>query len=281
MASDVLSLFGMNPNVLQQQRVQNAVDQAGRMSADYAIGSAGGQMLGAGINSAFGLQTPEMEQASSVREGLAGGDLGSVEGLRAAARKLMLNGDYAQAMALHQEANNQEALKVKAAKKKVTNLATYVLPDGSEVIGGLYGEVPSYRVGEEWVPLPDGSLRKDTSAINTTPTGVNVGQAKTVLDKLNVTGFGGLSPADAQLLAVRVASEAKQIAGASGGDITYAEALQQAAENLVAAYVNRGIWSDDLNLPKTESGLVVREHNGQKWLVNPNDPTVPPVLVTE
>ena len=117
MASDVMSLFGMDPNMIQQNRVQKGVDNASRMSADYAIGAAGGQMLGAGINSAFGLQTPDMAQAASVQSGLQGADLTTAAGLRAAAQKLMMNGDYAQAMALHAQARDMEA-----ANTTATNL---------------------------------------------------------------------------------------------------------------------------------------------------------------
>ena len=108
MASDVMSLFGMDPNMIQQNRVQKGVDNASRMSADYAIGAAGGQMLGAGINSAFGLQTPDMAQAASVQSGLEGADLNTAAGLRNAAQQLMMNGDYAQAMALHAQARGME-----------------------------------------------------------------------------------------------------------------------------------------------------------------------------
>ena len=109
MASDVMSLFGMDPRVIQQNRVQSGVDNASRMSADFAIGAAGGQLAGAGINSAFGLQTPDMAQASSVQSGLAGQNLNTASGLRAAAQQLMMNGDYAQAMALHAQARDMEA----------------------------------------------------------------------------------------------------------------------------------------------------------------------------
>ena len=115
MASDVMSLFGMDPNVIQQNRVQSGVDNAARMNANYAIGAAGGQMLGAGINSAFGLQTPEMAQASSVQSGLEGQNLNTASGLRAAAQQLMMNGDYAQAMALHAQARDMEASELTAS----------------------------------------------------------------------------------------------------------------------------------------------------------------------
>jgi len=108
MASDVMSLFGLDPAILQQQRVQGGVDQASRMDKDYAIGAAGGQMLGAGINTAFGLQTPDMQQAASVQGGMEGADLTSAQGLRMAASKMMTSGNYAQGMALYQQASTLE-----------------------------------------------------------------------------------------------------------------------------------------------------------------------------
>ena len=115
MASDVMSLFGMDPNVIQQNRVQSGVDNANAIN--FAVGAAGGQLAGAGINSAFGLQTPDMAQAASVQSGLQGQDLTTAAGLRAAAQQLMMNGDYAQAMALHAQARDMEA-----ANTTATNL---------------------------------------------------------------------------------------------------------------------------------------------------------------
>ena len=116
MASDIMSLFGMDPNVIQQNRVQQGVDNASRMSADYAIGAASGGLAAAGINSAFGLQTPDMAQAQSVKDGMQGTDLNTPEGMRGAAQQLMMSGDYAQAMALHSRANEMEAAGTEATR---------------------------------------------------------------------------------------------------------------------------------------------------------------------
>ena len=109
MASDVMSLFGMDPNVIQQNRVQSGVDTAARMNPEFAIGAAGGQMMGSGLSSLFGRESPEMAQASSVQRAMQGVDLTTVAGLRAAAQQLMMNGNYPQAMALHQKAATMEA----------------------------------------------------------------------------------------------------------------------------------------------------------------------------
>jgi len=144
MASDVMSLFGMDPNVIQQNRVQQGVDNASRMSADFAVGAAGGQLAGAGINSAFGLQTPDMAQAASVQSGLQGQDLTTAAGLRAAAQQLMMNGDYAQAMALHAQARDMEAANTTATNLeqdrqlgKTSNIVVQAaVSDPKDILGG-------------------------------------------------------------------------------------------------------------------------------------------------
>ena len=147
MASDVMSLFGMDPRVIQQNRVQSGVDNASRMSADFAIGAAGGQLAGAGINSAFGLQTPDMAQASSVQSGLAGQNLNTASGLRAAAQQLMMNGDYAQAMALHAQARDMEATDTTASNlvqdRSLGKSSNVVVKQGTAGDGVLIPSTPA------------------------------------------------------------------------------------------------------------------------------------------
>ena len=106
MASDVMSLFGMDPRVIQQNRLQKSADKASGMSSSFAIGHAGGSMLGAGIGNMLGYETPDMAQASRLQEGVSGLDLNTPQGLTEAASRLMANGDYAQAMALHTKARD-------------------------------------------------------------------------------------------------------------------------------------------------------------------------------
>jgi len=115
MASDVMSLFGMDPSILQQQQNQGAIDQASRMNANFAAGAAGGQLMGSAVNSAFGLQTPEMAQAQQVQDSMRGQDLTTAAGMRAAASQLMMNGNYAQAMTLHAKASEMEAEELAAS----------------------------------------------------------------------------------------------------------------------------------------------------------------------
>lgn len=115
MASDVMSLFGLDPSIIQQQQNQGAVDQASRMNPYFAAGAAGGQLMGSAANSAFGLQTPEMAQAQQVQDSMQGADLTTAAGMRAAASKFIMMGQYAQGMALHSKASEMEASNVTAS----------------------------------------------------------------------------------------------------------------------------------------------------------------------
>ena len=115
MASDVMSLFGLNPNALQQQRTNDAVTQASAMNPFFAAGAAGGALMGQSVNSALGLQTPEMAQAQQVQDSMQGADLTTAAGMRAAASKFIMNGQYAQGMALHSKASEMEASNVTAS----------------------------------------------------------------------------------------------------------------------------------------------------------------------
>lgn len=116
MASDVMSLFGLDPNTIQQNRTNKAVSQASAMNPYFAAGAAGGALVGQSVNNMFGLQTPEMAQAQSVKDGMQGTDLNTPEGMRGAAQQLMMSGDYAQAMALHSRANEMEAAGTEATR---------------------------------------------------------------------------------------------------------------------------------------------------------------------
>jgi len=185
MASDIMSLFGMDPNVIQQNRVQSGVDAAARMNPEFAIGAAGGQMMGSGLSSLFGMESPEMAQAASVQRGMQGADLTTVAGLRAAAQKLMMSGDYAQAMALHSEARDMEAATNVAPK--VTGFKTYVLGDGSEVQGALVNGVPSMRQGGAWVPMPESAQAKVNDPRVGSMTGMDL---ETALLAMNKAGWG-------------------------------------------------------------------------------------------
>jgi len=185
MASDVMSLFGLDPNTIQQNRTNKAVSQASAMNPYFAAGAAGGALVGQSVNNMFGLQTPEMEQAQSVKDSMSGADLTTVAGLRAAAQKLMMSGDYAQAMALHSEARDMEAATNVAPK--VTGFKTYVLGDGSEVQGALVNGVPSMRQGGAWVPLPEDAQAKVNDPRVGSMTGMDL---ETALLAMNKEGWG-------------------------------------------------------------------------------------------
>ena len=194
-----------------------------------AIGAAGGQMLGAGINSAFGLQTPDMQQASSVQQGMSGADLTTVAGLRAAAQKLMMSGDYAQAMALHAEARDMEAAANVAPK--VTGFKTYVLGDGSEVQGALVNGVPSIRQGETWVPMPEDAQAKVNAPRVANITNENIETALLAMDKAgwgNSVTEAGLSRADMNAAARWIANRTKQLEGSMPANEAEVQAMGEA-----------------------------------------------------
>lgn len=212
MASDVMSLFGLDPNTLQQNRTNKAVSQAAAMNPYFAAGAAGGALVGQSVNNMFGLQTPEMAQAQSVKDSMSGADLTTVTGLRAAAQKLMMSGDYAQAMALHAEARDMEAASNVAPK--VTGFKTYVLGDGSEVQGALVNGVPAMRQNDTWVPLPE-----DAQAKTNTPKAANITKEniETALLAMTKAGWGdgvidsGLDRMDLNAAARWVANRTKQL----------------------------------------------------------------------
>lgn len=285
MASDVMSLFGMDPNVIQQNRVQKGVDRASGMSADYAIGAAGGQMLGAGINSAFGLQTPDMAQAASVQAGLQGQDLNSIEGLRKAASQLMMSGDYPQSMALYAQARDMEAVENKAPS--VSSQKTYMTPDGRELVGYVVDGVPSYRENNAWIPLPDGSTIKDTSKINPfNITGTQIDEALVELKRQKIK----LSDTDKNSAARWIARRA----GALQRDnkMRPNEALAEATREAQANYITDGGWfglaDDDWNPPTADApasqssatgavpaGYEVITYNGKQYARHKTDKTKP------
>ena len=161
-----MSLFGLDPNTLQQNRTNKAVSQAAAMNPSFAAGAAGGALVGQSINSMFGLQTPDMAQAQGVQDSMEGADLSTPAGMRQAARQLMMNGDYAQAMALHSRANEMEAAGTEATNLaqdrslgKSRNVITQEAVPANATTG-MGGSAAVYRSITEY---PDGSVADATS----------------------------------------------------------------------------------------------------------------------
>ena len=246
MASDVMSLFGMDPNVIQQNRVQQGVDNASRMSADYAIGAASGGLAAAGINSAFGLQTPDMAQAASVQQSMQGSDITTVAGLRAAAQEQMMAGNYPQAMALHERARDMETLENKAPS--VSNQKTYITPDGKELVGYVVDGVPSYRKDGSWIPLPDGSTIKDTSKLSPfNITGTNIDEALVEMDRIGIDLGRKDKNSAARWIANR--SESLQRDNLMRPNDALAEATREAQTNYIEDGSFFGLMDDTWNPP--------------------------------
>ena len=243
MASDVMSLFGMDPNVIQQNRVQSGVDTAARMNPEFAIGAAGGQMMGSGLSSLFGRESPEMAQASSVQRAMQGADITTVAGLRAAAQEQMMAGNYPQAMALHAQARDMEASENKAPS--VSSQKTYMTPDNKELVGYVVDGVPSYRENNAWIPIPDGSTIKDTSEIRPfNITGTNIDEALVELKRQKIK----LSDTDKNSAAEWVATRREALERKA---VDSNDALTQAA-NEAKQYIDEGwLWFDDTWNPPT------------------------------
>jgi len=243
MASDVMSLFGMDPNVIQQNRVQSGVDTAARMNPEFAIGAAGGQMMGSGLSSLFGRESPEMAQASSVQRAMQGADITTVAGLRAAAQEQMMAGNYPQAMALHAQARDMEASENKAPS--VSSQKTYMTPDNKELVGYVVDGVPSYRKDGAWIPLPDGSTIKDTSTPR--PFNITEGNIRSAISKMDDMGID-LDRADKNSAAEWVATRRESLERKA---VDSNDALTQAA-NEAKQYIDEGwLWFDDTWNPPT------------------------------
>ena len=243
MASDVMSLFGMDPNVIQQNRVQSGIDTAARMNPEFAIGAAGGQMMGSGLSSLFGRESPEMAQASSVQRAMQGADITTVAGLRAAAQEQMMAGNYPQAMALHAQARDMEASENKAPS--VSNQKTYITPDNKELVGYVVDGVPSYRENNAWIPIPDGATIKDTSKVS--PYNITEGNIRSAISKMNDMGIA-LDRADQNSAAEWVATRREAL---ERKNVESNDALTQAA-NEAKQYIDEGwLWFDDTWNPPT------------------------------
>ena len=162
MASDVMSLFGLDPNTIQQNRTNKAVSQASAMNPYFAAGAAGGALMGQSVNSMFGLQTPEMAQAQSVQDGLQGADLETVEGMRKAASQLMMNGNYAQAMQLHAMASKMESDAIEEKRVSQTHSlgSTHQVVVGQTKGDGLGGGIKDIKHTVTY--LPDGKVEDAT-----------------------------------------------------------------------------------------------------------------------
>ena len=246
MASDVMSLFGMDPNVIQQNRVQKSIDNASRMSSAYAVGAASGGLAASGINSAFGLQTPDMAQAASVQQSMQGSDITTVAGLRAAAQEQMMAGNYPQAMALHAQARDMEASENKAPS--VSSQKTYMTPDNKELVGYVVDGVPSYRKDGAWIPLPDGSTIKDTSKLSPfNITGTNIDEALVEMDRIGIDLGRKDKNSAARWIANR--SESLQRDNLMRPNDALAEATREAQTNYIEDGSFFGLMDDTWNPP--------------------------------
>jgi hypothetical protein len=306
MASDVMSLFGLDPAVIQQQRVQKGVDQASAMSADYAIGAAGGGMMGAGINTAFGLQTPEMAQAGRVQDSIVGADLSTPEGLRAAASKLMQAGAYAQAMDLYQQASNMVSAEPSPVAAKADTLGSeglYIDPEENIFQGAYFNKILSVEDGKGgWKPAPLNSKKysppKTESQASldsgSTPNTFNRDGALRIIRSKGLIDTGittdEIPELEAGLMADMMAREVENLTSAAGGRYSPSEAIRIATERAMLGIYNDDSfissdslrWRDPANQPAAQPaagsvpvGYEVITYNGKQYARHATDKTKP------
>jgi len=247
MASDVMSLFGLNPNALQQQRTNDAVTQASAMNPFFAAGAAGGALMGQSVNSALGLQTPEMAQAEGVQQSLEGADLTTPEGMRDAASKLMQAGDYATAMDLYSRASSMVAAEptpVAAKNSTTTGTANYTLSDDSQVLGAVRNGDLMYLSEEGWKPMPSGA-QKTVAEVRPKDSDTDQGSlgdsytlqmAEDLIVKAGHTGTTGitntftddLSAIDSRAMANWITGEVSRLREKAGGGLSQNDAVAAA-----------------------------------------------------
>ena len=256
MASDVMSLFGLNPNALQQQRTNDAVTQASAMNPFFAAGAAGGALMGQSVNSALGLQTPEMAQAEGVQESLEGADLTTPEGMRDAASKLMLAGDYATAMDLYARASSMVAAEPTPVAAKADTLsapALYEDPDGNTFQAAYFNKRLSVEDGKGgWKPapknskifVPDKTESQASLDSGSTPNTFNRDGALRIIRGQGLIDTGittdEIPELEAGLMADFMTREVENLTSSTGGRHSPSEAIRIATERAML-----GIYNDD------------------------------------
>ena len=290
MASDVMSLFGLNPNALQQQRTNDAVTQASAMNPFFAAGAAGGAFMGQSVNSALGLQTPEMAQAEGVQESLEGADLTTPEGMRDAASKLMQAGDYATAMDLYSRASSMVAAEPRPVAAKADTLGSeglYIDPEGNIFQGAYFNKRLSIEDGKGgWKPAPTNSKKysdpktesQASQDSGSTPNTFNrEGALRIIRDKKLVdTGIATdeIPALDAGLMADFMTREVENLTSSTGGRHSPSEAIRIATERAMLGIYNDDSfissdslrWRDPANQPAVAGTGTSVNQNAMKYL---------------
>ena len=243
MASDVMSLFGLDPAQIRSGRVRKGADRASGMSKDFAIGYAGGSQMGQGIASAFGFEDPEIQQAQAVQDSLRGANLSTPDGMRQAASKLMQAGQYPQAMALYERAR----VATPAAKaNNLTSTKPYtMMVDGVEkqVQGGIYNNTPSYYAGADvgYLPLPADAYETQPvsgEGVSTAATSSGVDMARTLMQNgelIDNSLYPNLDQGQSDAMAEWIANTAKELNKKYSGQdypAAQAEAYQLALQGI-------------------------------------------------
>ena len=265
MASDVMSLFGLNPNALQQQRTNDAVTQASAMN-------------------------PFLAQAEGVQQSLEGADLTTPEGMRDAASKLMQAGDYATAMDLYSRASSMVAAEPRPVAAKADTLGSeglYIDPEGNIFQGAYFNKRLSIEDGKGgWKPAPTNSKKysdpktesQASQDSGSTPNTFNrEGALRIIRDKKLVdTGIATdeIPALDAGLMADFMTREVENLTSSTGGRHSPSEAIRIATERAMLGIYNDDSfissdslrWRDPANQPAVAGTGTSVNQNAMKYL---------------
>ena len=122
MAEIVPSLFGIDPNTLQQQRLAQAQEQArlfAQMSPNEQVSYGGylaGSQFGNALGGLMGAKDPELQRITDIRTASEGEDTTTAEGLANVAKKLAAMGRNDEALRIMDKVNSLTATKAAVAK---------------------------------------------------------------------------------------------------------------------------------------------------------------------
>ena len=196
MTEIVKGLFGFSPQELAQQRDQELTTKANAFAqlspeqrATQMLYRGGNQLAGA-VGGMLGAQDPQMKKSSDLQSILQGGDLNSVEGLKAMGDKAAALGYGAEAQQMYAKA--QETAQAQAMTRKTTAEASKVELDAAR----------EENLRKELAALPEGFTNADVEKVV-----VKYGGA----DKVLAT----LTAAQARTAAAEAKIEAAQIKAAA------------------------------------------------------------------
>lgn len=227
MTEIVKGLFGFSPQELAQQRDQELTTKANAFAqlspeqrATQMLYRGGNQLAGA-VGGMLGAQDPQMKKSSDLQSILQGGDLNSVEGLKAMGDKAAALGYGTEAQQMYAKA--QETAQAQAMTRKTTAEASKVELDAAR----------EENLRKELAALPEGFTNADVEKVV-----VKYGGADKVLATLTAAQ-ARTAAAEAKVEAAKVKADADlKEAAQRGADARTLEQMRIASDQKIAAMQN-------------------------------------------